>query len=100
MTPITSVTLHTMSPISLTPLANSAGSGSSSFGSLLAGAVNHLTTSQTAANQAMQTALTGGGSVTGAMVAMVGAQSSLDVATAFRNQALQAYQTIINMPLG
>lgn len=72
---------------------------SSNFGSLLGQAVHGLEKSQTSANQTIQQAMTGNVSVTQAMVAMTQAQSALDVATSVQNQAISAYQNIINMPL-
>lgn len=74
--------------------------GTQTFGALLGHAVQSLESTQQQANNTIQQAMTGGASVTSAMVAMVQAQSSLDVATAVRNNAMQAYQTIMNMPIG
>ncbi|PSR36679.1 MAG: flagellar hook-basal body complex protein FliE [Sulfobacillus thermosulfidooxidans] len=72
-------------------------SSSSSFGALLDGAVRQLEMSQAQANQQITGAMTGQVSVTQAMVAVSEAQSALDVATAVRNNVVQAYQTIMNM---
>lgn len=72
---------------------------SSNFGSLLGQAVQGLEKGQTSANETIQQAMTGNVSVTQAMVAMTQAQSALDVATSVQNQAISAYQNIINMPL-
>lgn len=94
-------------PISLLPavtLNQGTASASSAlpinFGSLLGQAVSSLQQGQSSANQTIQQAMAGNVSVTQAMVAMTQAQTQLDVATAVQNQALSAYQTIMNMPIG
>ncbi|NMP23546.1 flagellar hook-basal body complex protein FliE [Sulfobacillus harzensis] len=71
----------------------------SNFGTLLGQAVQGLEQGQSSANQTIQQAMAGNVSVTQAMVAMTEAQSALDVATSVQNQAISAYQSIINMPL-
>lgn len=92
-------------PITLLPPVTLDGSGtqqqslSSNFGTLLGQAITGLGQGQASADQTIQQALTGNVSVTQAMVAMTQAQSQLDVATAIQNQAVSAYQTIMNMPL-
>lgn len=91
--------LTPLSPLQSGGAANSRSSGPTTFGGLLTQAIQQLQDGQTQANQAVQQAITGTGSVTQAMTAMVAAQMSLDVATAFRNQALQAYQSVINMTI-
>lgn len=73
--------------------------GGVSFGQMVAGALSQLQGSQQAANAAVQSALTGSGTVTGAMIAMTEAETAINVASAVRNNAIQAYQTILNMPL-
>lgn len=76
------------------------GGSSPSFAHLVRGAVGTLETAQATANQAIQAASVGKGSVTTAMVAMTHAQMTLDVAVSVEGGAVQAYQTIMNMPLG
>lgn len=98
MNPLILTSLPPVLPGSSSASAGSA-TGSGTFGHLLAQAITSLTDSQSQANTAIQQAMDGQGTVTGAMVAMVEAQSSLDVAVAFRNNAVQAYQTVMNMPL-
>lgn len=97
-----------MVPITVVPVSKVAGpavtSGSgghlSSFGSLLGQAVQSLSQAEVTAHSSMAAALDGKASLTQVMVSMTQAQSDLDVATAFRNGAVSAYQTIMNMPLG
>ncbi|CAB1128008.1 Flagellar hook-basal body complex protein FliE [Candidatus Hydrogenisulfobacillus filiaventi] len=84
--------------IAVSPAAGGGGAGSG-FARLLERALAGLESSQTQANQALAAALSGQGSVTGAMVALVMAQSTLDVGVAVRNGVVQAYQEIMNMPL-
>lgn len=93
-------------PITLLPPVTLGGTTSAThtslspnFGSLLGQAVQGLQQSQSSANQTIQQAMAGNVSVTQAMVAMTQAQSALDVATSVQNQAISAYQSIINMPL-
>ncbi|PSR23339.1 MAG: flagellar hook-basal body complex protein FliE [Sulfobacillus acidophilus] len=92
-------------PITLLPPVTLSGSEaqqqglSSNFGALLGQAITGLTQGQANADQTIQQALVGNVSVTQAMIAMTQAQSQLDVATAIQNQAVSAYQTIMNMPL-
>lgn len=71
----------------------------SSFGAMLGQAIQGLQQGQDTANQTIQQAMVGNVSVTQAMVAMTTAQSQLDIATAIQNQAVSAYQSIMNMPL-
>ena len=96
-----------MNPIGLTlpnSLAMHTAQGSSrgggTFGQLLNQAVSQLENSQNQANQAITGAMTGQITVTQAMVSMSEAQSTLDVATSIRNNVVQAYQSIMNMPVG
>ncbi len=98
-----------MNPIGLTltnPAAliaapvSSSPSGTKTFGSLLQGALGQLESTQTQANQQIAGAMTGQVTITQAMVAMAEAQGTLDAATAIRNNVVQAYQTIMNMPVG
>ncbi len=96
-----------MNPIGLTltnpvPLKTTAAPspGSGTFGQLLNQAVNQLGNSQNQANQAITGAMTGHVSVTQAMVSMSQAQSTLDVAVSIRNNVVQAYQSVMNMPVG
>ncbi|MCY0864315.1 MAG: flagellar hook-basal body complex protein FliE [Sulfobacillus sp.] len=91
--------LQYLTPVTLNGGSTAASTVPMNFGALLGHAVNSLSQSQTQANQAIQAAMTGQISVTQAMVAMVTAQSQLDVATAVQNQAITAYQNIMNMPL-
>jgi flagellar hook-basal body complex protein FliE len=70
------------------------------FGALLGQAVQGLQNGQATADSTIQQAMTGHVSVTQAMVAMTAAQMQLDVATAVQSQAVSAYQTVMNMPLG
>jgi len=91
--------LQYLTPVTLNGGSTAASTVPMNFGTLLGHAVNSLSQSQTQANQAIQAAMTGQISVTQAMVAMVTAQSQLDVATAVQNQAITAYQNIMNMPL-
>lgn len=93
-------------PITLIPPVTLSGGASgaqaslpSNFGSLLGQAITGLEQGQTSANQTIQQAMVGNVSVTQAMVAMTQAQSQLDIATAVQNQAVSAYQSIMNMPL-
>lgn len=72
----------------------------SNFGNLLGHAVQSLQAGQVSANATIQQAMIGNVSVTQAMVAMTQAQSQLDIATAIQSQAISAYQSIMNMPLG
>ncbi|WP_053960227.1 flagellar hook-basal body complex protein FliE [Sulfobacillus thermosulfidooxidans] len=76
------------------------GAGSTTFGALLKGAINQLESTQAQANQQITGAMTGQVTITGAMVAIAEAQSTLDVATSIRNNVVQAYQTIMNMSVG
>ncbi|MCL5116101.1 MAG: flagellar hook-basal body complex protein FliE [Firmicutes bacterium] len=71
----------------------------SSFGAMLGQAIQGLQQGQDTANQTIQQAMVGNVSVTQAMVAMTTAQSQLDIATSIQNQAVSAYQSIMNMPL-
>jgi len=92
-------------PITLLPsvtLGQSAHETSlpSNFGSLLGQAISGLQQGQTNANQTIQQAMAGNVSVTQAMVAMTTAQSQLDIATSVQNQAMSAYQNIMNMQIG
>lgn len=94
-------------PLSLLPAVKLGGGPSASatsvpgnFGAMLGQALNGLQQGQSSANQTIQQAMVGNVSVTQAMVAMTQAQSALDVATSVQNQAVSAYQSIINMPLG
>ncbi len=96
-----------MNPIGLTLInpaglqaAKGAGSAPGNFGQLFQGAISQLENSQAQANQAITGAMTGHVTVTQAMVSMAEAQSTLDVATSIRNNVVQAYQTIMNMPVG
>ncbi len=93
-------------PITLLPPVALSGSGPatpaslpSNFGSLLGQAISGLQQGQFNANETIQQAMVGNVSVTQAMVAMTKAQSQLDIATAVQNQAISAYQSIMNMPL-
>lgn len=91
-------------PITLLPPVTLSGSAaktslSSNFGALLGQAVAGLQNGQTTASETIQQAMAGNVSVTQAMVAMTQAQSQLDIATAVQNQAVSAYQNIMNMPL-
>ncbi len=95
-----------MTPLSIAPVAAASGAGTTAkpasgtgFAGLLQNALTGLAQSQAHANQAIAAAMTGHTSVTAAMVAVTEAQASLDVATAVRNNVVQAYQTIMNMPL-
>jgi flagellar hook-basal body complex protein FliE len=65
----------------------------------LANAVQQLSQSQAAANQAIAQAMTGQGSVTQVMVALSQAEMTLNVGVGIRNGVVQAYQSIMNMPL-
>lgn len=92
-----------VSPVSVNPVqlggstrASAAGGG---FGTLLANAVQQLSQSQAAANQAIAQAMTGQGSVTQVMVALSQAEMTLNVGVGIRNGVVQAYQSIMNMPL-
>jgi flagellar hook-basal body complex protein FliE len=62
-------------------------------------AIQGLQQGQSNADTTIQQAMVGNVSVTQAMVAMTQAQSQLDIATAIQNQAVSAYQSIMNMPL-
>lgn len=91
-------------PITLLPPISSSGGTSqtslpSNFGALVGQAIQGLQSGQDQANQTIQQAMAGNVSVTQAMVAMTEAQSQLDIATAVQNQAVSAYQNIMNMPL-
>lgn len=94
-----------MTPITIAPVAgvNAAATPVSkvpgSFAAVLQHALTGVSQSQAHANQAIAAAMTGKTSVTAAMVAVTEAQASLDVTTAVRNNVVQAYQTIMNMPL-
>jgi flagellar hook-basal body complex protein FliE len=93
-------------PISLLPPITMSGGTTQSaslpgnFGALVGQAITSLQTGQANANQTIQEAMAGHVSVTQAMVAMTMAQSQLDVAVSVQNQAISAYQSIMNMPLG
>lgn len=80
------------------PVSPRGGSGPT-FAHLVGQAVGTLESGQAAANQAIQAASVGKGSVTTAMVTMTQSQMMLDVATSVESGAVQAYQTIMNMPL-
>ncbi len=92
-----------VSPISISPVQLGGSSAPSvaggGFGALLQNAVQQLAQSQSAANQAVAQAMTGQGSVTQVMVALTEAQMSLNVGVGIRNGVVQAYQSIMNMPL-
>ncbi|MCY0881055.1 MAG: flagellar hook-basal body complex protein FliE [Firmicutes bacterium] len=96
ISPVSLAPVSAVSPVSLP----AGPSQKSSFGQLFAHAMSTLQGSQTQANQAIQQAMTGQGSVTSAMVSMVQAESTLDAAVAVRNGVVQAYQNIMNMQLG
>lgn len=95
---MTTIPLNLLSPVSLSNPVSHANLPSN-FGQLIGQALNGLQNSQTQANSTIQQAMTGQVSVTQAMVAMTQAQSTLDIATSVQNQAISAYQSIMNMPL-
>lgn len=84
----------------LLPVGQPAPSSTPSFGHLVSLAVNHLSQTQASAQGAIHQAMLGHGSATAAMVAMTEAQMTLDVATSVTTNVQNAYQTIMNMPLG
>jgi len=92
-----------VSPLSVNPVqlggSQSPSPAGGGFGALLANAVQQLSQSQSAANQAVAQAMTGQGSVTQVMVALTEAQMSLNVGVGIRNGVVEAYQSIMNMPL-
>ncbi|MCY0878372.1 MAG: flagellar hook-basal body complex protein FliE [Firmicutes bacterium] len=97
---MSTIPITLLSPVTLpSGSATSGTSTASSFGALLGQAISGLAQSQTTADQTIQAAMAGQVSVTDAMVAMTQAQATLDIATAVQNQAVTAYQTIMNMPL-
>ena len=86
-------------PVTLSGGASQSASLPSNFGAMVGQAITGLQAGQANANQTIQEAMAGQVSVTQAMVAMTMAQSQLDVATAVQNQAISAYQSVMNMPL-
>ncbi|MHB1611390.1 MAG: flagellar hook-basal body complex protein FliE [Sulfobacillus sp.] len=96
---MTPISLRLLNPIQLSTSGTTGPTQGSSFSQLMASAVNAVGNSQQQANAAIQQAMSGQGTVTGAMVAMAEAQSTLDVADAVNNNVISAYQTIMNMPL-
>ncbi len=96
---MTPITLQMLNPIQFSTSGTSGPTQGSSFSQMMANAMNAVGQSQNSANQAIQQAMSGQGTVTGAMVAIAEAQSTLDVATAVNNNVVSAYQTIMNMPL-
>ena len=84
----------------LTAPGQPASTGGQSFGHLLSSAVNHLVNTQSTAQSAITQAMLGKTSVTNAMVSMTEAQMTLDIAVSVTTNAQNAYQTIMNMPLG
>lgn len=96
---MSTVPITLLPPITLAGGTSQSSSLSSNFGSMLGQAITGLQAGQANANQTIQEAMSGQVSVTQAMVAMTMAQSQLDVATSVQNQAISAYQNIMNMPL-
>ncbi len=96
---MSTIPISLLSPVTLTAGASSQSHISSHFGTLLGQAIASLVHSQAAADQTIQQAMVGHVSVTDAMVAMTQAQATLDIATSIQSQAVNAYQTIMNMPL-
>ncbi len=96
---MTPISLKLMNPIQLTTSGTTGPTQGSSFTQLIGHAINSVASSQQHANLSIQQAMAGQGSVTSAMVSMVEAQSTLDVATAVNNNVISAYQSIMNMPI-
>lgn len=88
-----------VNPVQLSGATSPSASGGG-FATLLGNAVQQIAQSQATANQDIAQAMTGQASITQVMVALSQAQMSLDVGVAIRNGAVQAYQTIMNMPVG
>lgn len=87
-------------PVALSSSASVSASPSTGFSAMVNQAVQHLTTVEATAHQAISAAMVGNGSLTQVMLAMNAAQTTLDVATAVNSAGVQAYQSIMNMPLG
>jgi flagellar hook-basal body complex protein FliE len=91
-------------PVSVNPVqlsgAHSPSAAGGGFATLLGDAVRQIAQSQAVANQEIAQAMAGQASVTQVMVALSQAQMSLDVGVSIRNGAVQAYQSIMNMPIG
>lgn len=96
---MSTIPLHLLPSVTLGGTGTPTPSLSGNFSALLGQAVQGLQEGQVTADQTIQQAMVGHVSVTQAMVAMTAAQSQLDVATAVQNQAVSAYQSIMNMPL-
>jgi flagellar hook-basal body complex protein FliE len=96
---MSTIPISLLSPVTITNGASHSASVANNFGTLLGQAVASLVQSQATADQTIQQAMVGHVSVTDAMVAMTQAQATLDIATSIQNQAVTAYQTIMNMPL-
>ncbi len=98
MSAITGVAPVSVNPVQLGGSAKPSAAGGG-FGTLLQNAVAQLSSSQSSATQAIAQAMTGQGSVTQMMVALSEAEMTLNVGVGIRNGVVQAYQTIMNMPL-
>lgn len=69
------------------------------FGAVMSRAIGAAVATGQSADAAATTALTGGGSVTDVVAAVAQANLTLQTAVAVRDRVVQAYQTIMNMPI-
>ena len=72
---------------------------SDGFASTLARAIRGVDSSAAAANDAVESMVTGEGDVHQAMIALQRAETALQVTVQVRNKLVQAYQDIMRMPV-